>query len=298
MKRSQIIGLVLAITLALSSVGVVWAQDTPPDGGTTDTLPVDGTVIGINTLPDGSMTVDVLLADDTIVTIPVDDSYDHPIVALLAEYFGGAGVEEWSAALVDLTVEIDEFGNTDTVIGVNEVIDPLTGEVTWTLDLAGGGTLSTSDAEQVERILAALAVVNVGLNTTTTGDGGLEPPVPGEEPPAPTYELVTVGGQIQAYHDDGMGFGVLTKLYAMAQESGQPVDTLVTAFKSGMGMGQLFKENGKPSLLGVGHVRKELKDQQDGDAAKVNKGQAKKDAKPEKENKGQAKGKDKNKKKK
>ena len=50
MKRSHILGLVLAITLALSTVGVVWAQEAPPDDGTTDTLPVDGTVIGINTL--------------------------------------------------------------------------------------------------------------------------------------------------------------------------------------------------------------------------------------------------------
>jgi len=92
--------------------------------------------------------------------------------------------------------------------------------------------------------------------------------------------------QIALYHQEGMGFGVLVKLYAMAEaqieacvsqttSSPQPtaggvdsiqttceavtIDQLVNEFRSGTGMGLLFKEYGKPALLGVGQVKKALK---------------------------------------
>lgn len=98
--------------------------------------------------------------------------------------------------------------------------------------------------------------------------------------------------EIAMYHDEGMGFGVLVKLYAMVEasvqdckiqlSSGMPsseqpanadvvptettcepltVDGLVSEFKSGTGMGLLFKDYGKPALLGVGHVKKALKNE-------------------------------------
>jgi hypothetical protein len=78
--------------------------------------------------------------------------------------------------------------------------------------------------------------------------------------------LPQVSDQIAAYHEEGMGFGVLVKLYAIAQESEEcllnpecTVDSLVQLFQSGeVGMGQIFKEYGKPQKLGVGHVRQEL----------------------------------------
>jgi hypothetical protein len=107
--------------------------------------------------------------------------------------------------------------------------------------------------------------------------------------------LGPVGEAIAAYHEEGMGFGVLVKIFAMVKESedacdaavsaagdttgdtggstGENGDTtgdggctplvaqdLVDAFQSGTGMGQLFKEYGKPALLGVGHVKQALKD--------------------------------------
>jgi hypothetical protein len=89
--------------------------------------------------------------------------------------------------------------------------------------------------------------------------------------------------QIAKYHADGMGFGVLVKLYDMAEAAvkacaDQPapaagevidptvpaceavtVEELVSQFQSGGGMGQLFKEYGKPALLGVGQVKKAMK---------------------------------------
>ena len=104
--------------------------------------------------------------------------------------------------------------------------------------------------------------------------------------------LGPIGEEIAAYHEEGMGFGVLVKVYAMVKASekacaaeneagapaegepteGEPAeetctpltaDELVTALKDGKGMGALFKEYGKPALLGVGHVKQELKKQQE-----------------------------------
>lgn len=93
-------------------------------------------------------------------------------------------------------------------------------------------------------------------------------------------EDMLIGEQIAALHEQGMGFGVLVKIFAMAEASQMaceeanaaaegdedaeecvPVtaEELVESFQSGSGMGALFKQYGKPALLGVGHVKKELK---------------------------------------
>lgn len=119
------------------------------------------------------------------------------------------------------------------------------------------------------------------------------PEADGEETPDPSAtpgteedlgeeveEEMPIGDQIAQYHEEGMGFGVLVKLYAMAEayeencaalepevdaETGETLacgftaEELVEEFKGGTGMGQLFEEHGKPSLLGVGHVRKAAK---------------------------------------
>jgi hypothetical protein len=100
--------------------------------------------------------------------------------------------------------------------------------------------------------------------------------------------LGPIGEEIAAYHEEGMGFGVLVKIYSMVQASQEAcaadpgteptdevtdgttptdeetctpltADELVTAFKE-QGMGALFKEYGKPALMGVGHVKQALKD--------------------------------------
>ncbi|MRR32253.1 hypothetical protein EG834_18435 [bacterium] len=113
-------------------------------------------------------------------------------------------------------------------------------------------------------------------------------PDPSETPdPAATPEagegeesvLGPIGEEIASLHEQGMGFGVLVKLYAMAEEAaltcaqseksdcaGISAGELVAAFQSGTGMGQLFKEYGKPALLGVGHVKQELKEMEAAEA--------------------------------
>ena len=57
---------------------------------------------------------------------------------------------------------------------------------------------SATTAEGLNEALQALVVENLGLD----GEGGVVQP----------------GDEIAAYHEEGMGFGVLAKLYAMAAE--------------------------------------------------------------------------------
>lgn len=130
-------------------------------------------------------------------------------------------------------------------------------------------------------------------------------PTAGETPVGTSLDqsesgLTPTGEQIAAFHEDGMGFGVLVKIYAMVKASEDAckaqtatgtdttaaaadgattgdtttveactpltADELVAEFKGGAGMGTLFKEYGKPALLGVGHVKQAMKDKaKDGD---------------------------------
>ncbi|MEE8391686.1 MAG: hypothetical protein V3S14_12950, partial [Anaerolineae bacterium] len=118
--------------------------------------------------------------------------------------------------------------------------------------------LTVDDPTVAENLSKALQTLTVELNL---GEDGT---------------VIQPGEEIASYHEEGMGFGVLVKLYAMAAESaeacanageepcGVTVGELVDAFQSGMGMGQLFKEYGKPSMLGVGHVRQQEKDKEHG----------------------------------
>jgi hypothetical protein len=129
---------------------------------------------------------------------------------------------------------------------------------TFTAVLDADGTsivLSVVDPAAAEIIAQALAALSVTWDLNA-GD------------------MVQVSDQIAAYHADGLGFGVLVKLYAMAAESqaacatqadpvpgecGVSVEELVAQFRAGTGMGQLFKKYNKPAHLGVGHIRKAFK---------------------------------------
>jgi hypothetical protein len=109
-----------------------------------------------------------------------------------------------------------------------------------------------------------------------------EPPAEGEPLPEPAP---TVGEQVAALHADGMGFGVLTKFLSIAAKSaeacaadpspdcGVSLDDLVTAFKDGAGIGAIYRDYGKPSALGVGHVKQELKEREQQQLAQENAGE-------------------------
>jgi hypothetical protein len=242
--------------MTLILVGGVSAADTVPA-----TTAIEGTIVGID-LEAG--TVDVLQADGTIVTIEIGSGdYDHPIVELLAEYFGGAGLSEWWSASVDAVTPVLELEDGTEVVSFAPITDPTTGAITgWLVTIVDeNGVTSelTTDSEQTAALNEALSSgegLTVNLQTTAEEGGVLN--------------LVDVGAQIAAYHELGLGFGELVKIYTIAQESEAAceddpdpecvvtVEMLAQMALEGTGMGSLFATYGKPSMLGVGHVRRAL----------------------------------------
>ena len=94
---------------------------------------------------------------------------------------------------------------------------------------------------------------------------------------------MSFGEQIGAYHEDGIGFGLLANLLALTELSqancsagdgegseptdsegetacGASLDELVESFKSGNGFSQLYKDYGKPDEHGVGFIHKAVDD--------------------------------------
>jgi hypothetical protein len=224
---------------------------------------VTGTVVAVDA---DSGVVVIETRDGELCTVIVAPDDDHPVVSLLGRYFGNVSAEDLDEALAVTEVwvvcavarecaladEDDEGAVAARVVDVTENADG-----TFTLELAiepqdDTFYLTTADedlAGEVGRALELLAVEWVLVD----GDDG---PV-----------VVDASAKIVALHEDGMGFGVIVKLYAIAAASQEDcddgddetcvnVDELVVALQSGTGLGQLFKEHGKPALSGVGHVRK------------------------------------------
>jgi len=184
-------------------------------------------------------------------------TYVHPIVQILSAYFGREGHPTWT-----------------------NVTETPTETATETATETSTETSTETTTEEV---------TDTPIEEATPTEEVTETPTAGPEEYAE---------QIAMYHDEGMGFGVLVKLYAMSEASAQAcleqqaasmseqpteeatdqtgettetseftcdaasVQQLVDEFKSGTGMGLLFKEYGKPALLGVGHVRKALQQEQ------------------------------------
>ncbi|MBN1812400.1 MAG: hypothetical protein JXA14_11225 [Anaerolineae bacterium] len=128
-------------------------------------------------------------------------------------------------------------------------------------------------------LVLILTLTAVGTVAAQDGDDGDEgEPSLFEHPVVAAFRSYfgdAVAEEVAAYHPTGgagegekVGYGVLVKLYAMAAESREAcagaaepcvavtVEELMAAYQSGVGMGQLFKEYGKPAVLGVGHLRK------------------------------------------
>lgn len=237
--------------------GFAVAAEVAPCEGTN----VSGTIVAID--ENGVITIDTNGAEEgglCTVTITADETQDHPIVLLLGEFFGtgdpqasdftGALTSTQGWALYDETTDTWSWVSegTENAVAVQVLsFDETTGLFTAVyLDETTGEevtiTFAIDDASVADPIKGALADLVVNWNIEN-GD------------------VVLTGEQIAAYHDSGLGFGVLVKLYAMAQVAGIPVQELVDLFDNGagMGMGELFKLYGKPKLTGVGHVRQELK---------------------------------------
>lgn len=275
-RKLTVFTLILAITLLsiVPALAAAPAQElTCPVSG-----PISGTVVAVDAAT-GTVTVDIGGGVLCPVNINVDET--HPIVLLLGQYFGDltpatleealAGVQGCAVVNEDGTYAWAECGTegavTIKVTGYNEV----DGTYTATAYVDGVWVELTTplyieDADAAGLVQGALETLIVAW--TLEDDGTMS----------------QVSDQIATYHEDGMGFGVLVKLYAIAQESaeeclgaipedGTPcetsVDDLVLLFQSGVGMGQIFKDYGKPDKLGVGHVRQELTQDKDKGKDKV-----------------------------
>lgn len=253
--QTRTIALLLALALILAVFVPAAAQEgeVPPCEGEA----VSGTVVAVDE-ETGTVTIEMESGD--LCTVTLDGEYDHPIVALLGAYFGDVDAETLAAALevvqgcavYDASSEVWTWADCDTAGAVSVTYVADNGDGTFAATQNGLPiTVTVGDPDTAEELSQALQTLVVNWNL-------------GEE-----NAVVQPGDDIAAYHEDGMGFGVLVKLYQMAAESqeacldaedacGVTVEELVEAFQSGQGLGQLFKEYGKPSMLGVGHVRKAL----------------------------------------
>jgi len=269
-KTMFMISLVLA--LALPAVAPVAAQEEPPAG---EILPcegegVSGTVVAVD---EETGLVTVYTGDGLLCTVALDSDYDHPIVALLGEFFGDVSAEDLAAALED-----SEEARQGCAL-----YDPANDAWAWADCDAEGAVPVTVLAENEGGTFTALTEegeqVTVSVEDPVTAKRLSEAldELAAERELAVEWELgedgsvIQPGDEIAAYHEEGLGFGELVKLYAIAAKSqegcadgaedviepcGVTVEELVAALQSGMGMGELFKEYGRPALLGVGHVRK------------------------------------------
>jgi hypothetical protein len=259
-KTQMKVALFLALTLTLIVVGPVAAQESEPVPCVGEG--VSGTIVAVDE-ETGTATIDT---GDGLCTVVVGGEYEHPIVVLLGEYFGDTSAGDLTAAQ-------------ETTQGC-AIYDPGSGTWAWADCDAEGAVAVTVKAENEDGTFTATATV----------DGEEREVIVTVEDPAVADDLsealqtLTVewdlgedgavtqtGDEIASYHEDGMGFGVLVKLYAIAAEfeeacadagdepCGATVEELVAAFRSGQGMGQLFKEYGRPSMLGVGHVKQQMR---------------------------------------
>ncbi|MDH5507707.1 MAG: hypothetical protein OEZ02_10850 [Anaerolineae bacterium] len=246
---------------------------------------VAGTVVDVDEETD-TATIDT---GDGLCTVTLDGEYDHPIVSILGAYFNDASVESLNAALdategcALLDEETGEYTWVDcetegavevTVTGENE-------DGSFNAENAEGEDISVTveDEEAAGELSSALETLNVEWEIDENGS------------------VSDAGDDIAAYHDSGIGFGVLVKIYAIAEESqeacaaeaeaaaaegettdggttegetpteeppveeepcGVTVEELMALYEGGMSMGEMFKEYGKPSMLGVGHVMQAL----------------------------------------
>ncbi|MDX1600692.1 MAG: hypothetical protein R3191_04165 [Anaerolineales bacterium] len=278
MKKILRIGLFvsLALTLSLAAFATAAAQEGDSIEACTGDS-VSGTVVAVDEAT-GEITIE--LEDETLCTVQVSSGYEHPITSLLGTYFNDVSLEELSAELEALTVSLNcpegesctlagegEEGIEGTVISVTETGDGEYEVVIEYLDDEGNPTTTTiivEDSELAETWTGALESLTVEWDLNQEDDGAF---------------VNDAGDEIASLHEDGMGYGVIVKLFSMASDladacdatdgdtEGDPedtsvcdvsLDTLVEEFQSGTGLGQLFQQYGKPSLLGVGHVRKSL----------------------------------------
>ena len=223
--------------------------------------------------PDGFNAGAAAYAATQVCVVEDGDSYvlSDPCVGMTA-YLGGMDTEGNFILLFEdgtigtLMVEVPEVAETDTVCVV-EADDSSTPEVEYVL---ADVQVPCAETEATVETDNGNGTYDISYGTDGTGllvptRTRLENAVAGlvEFSSALSADGIAwaVGDDIAQRHEDGFGFGVIVKLYAMAWENTElDLNELFDMFDSGYGMGKLFKDYSKPGLLGVGHVRQDAKE--------------------------------------
>jgi len=265
MKMKTKVVLLFILIVAFAFPGIALAKPASYDACTGNTI--SGVVVAVDETT-GEITV-YTDAGSFCTVVKSLEEYDHPVINLLGQYYENVSLEDLSENLADLqgwvlfdattstwdfADETDDGAVSATVVGVAENPDG-----TYQIEFLIAGetvtqTLTTSDLVLYQAYLDSLLSNTVTLDLIIDEAGDTFVDETGNT-------FVSDGAyQIGAYHDDGIGLGVLVKLYAMADAYDVPVEELIARFKSGEGIGQLFKDEnlGKPDILGVGHVFNEL----------------------------------------
>lgn len=273
--------LILAFALLSAlSAGSAFAQaDEPLAACEGDT--VTGTVVAVD---ENTGEVTLELDDGSLCSVHFGQDFEHPITSLLGAYFDGLSMDELEDHVENLEVEVvcDEVdgcvlaGDDDDVSDMMMVrITGITdnGDGSWTIDFTymddegnpQADSFTTDDPFLAESWMESLGLVTGDFALVTDEEGNV------------FFE--GAGDEIQSLHEDGMGFGVIVKLFAMASEAERACDAaafepepaeptedtfdpctvsvagLVEEFRSGTGLGRLFQTYGKPAILGIGHIR-------------------------------------------
>lgn len=257
MKRRITTFLVL-IVLMLSISSTAFALATP---GLCTGTNITGTVVAVD--EDTGLITIVPTGGGDECTVFLNSDYGHPITTLLGTYFSDVNAEDLSDALD--AVEVCVVQDPDTLVWSISDAEPCTGQMVIVTGDIGGGTfdaqpsdggdpiiLTVDDPDTSDDLTDALDTLNVDVND----DGS----------------VVDVGDAIGDYHEDGYGFGILVKVYAIIEEleascavvpppdppvafCGTTVAELIALLDGDASMGDLFAIYGKPSMVGVGHVR-------------------------------------------
>jgi hypothetical protein len=281
MKIRTKLSILLIVIMTLAMVGTVAAQEgTDPTATTSTTEACDLTAdtTGWTIVEYDGETAWVLTAAGELCTVSITGegaaTSDHPITQLLAEYLAkaqdgdltntlsenevcalftaGATPEEdtWEVVPCDTADAVRVVGTMEdgTLILLVENEDG-TFEIMDSTDPVDTTMFADFWADLTKSLEEANAALPIGLIVNEDG------------------EVVDATAIIMGLRDQGLGYGVIVKMISMSEEFGVDLDQLVQEFKEEhVGIGQLFKEHGKPSKLGVGHIRKAMNDQDDSES--------------------------------
>lgn len=211
---------------------------------------VSGTIVAVDETT-GTVTVDT--GGGAICTVTLSGNTDHPIASLLGEYFGDISASSLTETLSATQgcaqvsggsgawTSCDSLGATPVQVVSANPDGTFTAQITNPDGSIATIILTVEDVAALENLNQALAKLAVAWTLDESGD------------------LVQVSDQVMDYHEAGVGFGVLVKLYSLSNASGIPVADLLVQFQAGEGIGELFKTyGGKPAETGVGHVKQAL----------------------------------------